>query len=528
MEFDWILFAFTCGLAVKLVGMPPLVGYLGAGFILNYMGFTPDATLDTLANVGITLMLFTIGLKVKVQDLLKTEVWAGSLLHMGIWTLLVASLTVTLSLLALPFFTDLDWFTATLLGFALSFSSTVCIVKLLEEAGEMKTRHGKLAIGVLIIQDIAAVLFLVFATGKVPSPWALLLLLLIPARPLFERLLNSVGHGELLPLIGFFLAFGGYEIFSALGVKGDLGALCMGILLSAHPKATELNKSLLNFKDLFLIGFFLMIGFKAIPSLSMIITALGLTLLLPIKMLLFSAVFSGLRLRGRTAFLSGVALTNFSEFGLIVASICAERQWLSDEWLVILALSVALSFIFTSLLYLPVHNLYRKYKHVITRFESDTPLPEDVLVNPKDAEVLLIGLGRVGTGAYHALHGALGDKVWGFDAEYDRVNRLKKSGMQVFCADAEDINLWENLNTSSVKLILLALPNVTDNINITEQIMQSNYSGIIAAVARYGDDRELLLDAGIDNVFNFYTEAGTGFADESLQLIGASHHHTTK
>jgi len=241
MEFDWILFAFTCGLAVKLVGMPPLVGYLGAGFILNYMGFTPDATLDTLANVGITLMLFTIGLKVKVQDLLKTEVWAGSLLHMGIWTLLVASLTVTLSLLALPFFTDLDWFTATLLGFALSFSSTVCIVKLLEEAGEMKTRHGKLAIGVLIIQDIAAVLFLVFATGKVPSPWALLLLLLIPARPLFERLLNSVGHGELLPLIGFFLAFGGYEIFSALGVKGDLGALCMGILLSAHPKATELN-----------------------------------------------------------------------------------------------------------------------------------------------------------------------------------------------------------------------------------------------------------------------------------------------
>ena len=79
MEFAFILLAFICGLGLKLAGLPPLIGYLIAGFALNYLGFQSTTALQTIANLGITLMLFTIGLKLNVRDLYKKEVWLGSI-----------------------------------------------------------------------------------------------------------------------------------------------------------------------------------------------------------------------------------------------------------------------------------------------------------------------------------------------------------------------------------------------------------------------------------------------------------------
>jgi predicted Kef-type K+ transport protein len=270
MDFLWILIAFICGFAAKQINLPPLIGYLAAGFGLHAYGVQPHENLATLANIGITLMLFTIGLKVNFHTLLKTSVWASTSLHMIIWVVVATLILKGIALLGIHYFVDLDWSALMLISFALSFSSTVCIVKLLEEKNEMKARHGKLAVGILVMQDIVAVMFLVIATGKIPSLYALGLLLLWPARPLLNRILNHAGHGELLPLVGFFLAMGGYELFELLNMKGDLGALVVGLLLSPHFKSTELAKSLLSFKDLFLIGFFLSIGFTALPTVDMI------------------------------------------------------------------------------------------------------------------------------------------------------------------------------------------------------------------------------------------------------------------
>lgn len=519
MDFIWILFALVCGLGMKLVGLPPLIGYLLAGFALNFLGFEADSALQVLADLGITLMLFTIGLKLNVQDLFKVEVWAGSLSHMALWTGALGIAIFALSGLALPFFLQLDPAAAALLAFALSFSSTVCIVKLLEESGEMKTRHGKLAIGVLVMQDIAAVVFLVLATGKTPSLWALGLFALVFIRPLLGRLLNRAGHGELLPLSGFFFALGGYQLFELVGVKGDLGALMCGILLSQHPKASELSKALLSFKDLFLIGFFLSIGFTALPDWSMLGMAMLLSLLLPLKFLLFFFLFTGLQLRGRTAYLSALALANFSEFGLIVAALSVESGWLSREWLVIVALAVSLSFVFTSLAYRHAHTVYGHWKGLIRRFERAQRLPEDAVVQPRSAEVLVIGLGRVGLSAFQLLHDQQGNRVWGMDADRQRIERLQAQGRHVFVGDGEDADLWENLDISAIRLVMLALPSIEDVRHVAEQLADAQYQGKLAAIARYDDERAELEAAGIDEVYDFFAEAGTGFAEEGLQLL---------
>ena len=126
------------------------------------------------------------------------------------------------------------------------------------------------------------------------------------------------GHGELLVLSGFMFALGAHELFYLVNIKGDLGALIFGVLLAQHPKASELSKSLLSFKDIFLVGFFLSIGLVALPDASMIVTAALLVPLLLIKIAMFYMSFLRLRLRARTASLSSLLLTNYSEFGLIV------------------------------------------------------------------------------------------------------------------------------------------------------------------------------------------------------------------
>lgn len=519
MEFAFILLAFVCGLGLKLLGLPPLIGYLIAGFALNYLGFESTEALQTIANLGITLMLFSIGLKLNIRDLYKKEVWLGSLLHTGIWVTVVNLLLLIVTWLGLDAFANLDWFTQALLAFSLSFSSTVCIVKILEESGEIKTRHGKLAIGVLIMQDIIAVLFLVIATGKVPSIWALLLLLLFFVRPVWKSILERVGHGELLILSGFIFAFGGYELFSLVGIKGDLGALIVGMIIATHVKSAEMSKALMNFKDIFLVGFFLTIGFSALPTLDLTLTALLLCLLIPIKFVLFFGLFTLLKLRARTSYLASLVLSNYSEFGLIVVALLVSLGWLSAQWLVVLALAVSFSFVLTSLAYKTSHNQYTKFKDRLKSYESPSRLPEDIYVQPIGAKIVVIGLGRVGKGAYTSLNNMVGKEVWGMDADPVRIRSLRKAGYQAMVGDGEDADLWENMDLSKVELILMALPSIEDICNITEQLQHANYSGKIASIARYEDQIQPLLDAGSDKVFNFFTEAGTGFAEESLQLL---------
>lgn len=519
MDFIWILFAFACGMAAKLANVPSLIGYLSAGFILHFIGLEPLENLDVLADLGISLMLFTIGLKLDIRDLLKREIWLSASAHMILWCWLVFAMIFLLGLVLGSLAFNMSLQSVAILAFALSFSSTVCIFKILEDSGELTTRHGRLAIGVLIMQDIIAVLYLVSITGKVPSFWAFGLIGLWWLRPILLNLLHKAGHSELLPLAGFTIALGGYEVFELVGIKGDLGALIVGVLLAGSKKTAELAKSLMSFKDLFLIGFFLSIGFTALPDWSMLISALILCIVLVFKFVLFFFIFAMVRLRIRTAFLASLVLSNYSEFGLIVLALSVEMGLIGADWLVITALAISISFVVTGIAYRSAHTTFTNNKKYLKRFESKLRLREDVYIQPKNAEILVLGMGRVGRGAYGSLNQLVGERVWGMDANRDRVQQQRRSGMMVFQGDGEDPDVWENFNLSQIKLVLLALPSVQDIQNITEQLRYAKYPGKIAAIARYEDEKKLLLEVGIDSVFNFFTEAGTGFAEESLMMI---------
>ena len=292
MDYIWIAVAFVCGFLARQIKLPPLVGYLAAGFGLHALGVEPGAFLEVLTKLGVTLLLFTMGLKLHLKSLIKTEIWASATSHMGLIVVLTTVNSLVLSYFGLQYFSELNWLSAALIGFAVSFSSTVCVVKILEDKGEIQARHAQISIGILIVQDLAAVIFLSLATDKTPSWWALALLALPLARPMLTRLLQVCGHGELLPLAGIFLAVTAGELFQLVGLKAHLGALVLGALLSGHEKSAELSKSLLGFKDLFLIGFFLSIGFTALPTVDMLVAAMIMLVALPFKSALFFLLFT--------------------------------------------------------------------------------------------------------------------------------------------------------------------------------------------------------------------------------------------
>lgn len=510
----WITVAFALGILARQLGLPPLVGFLLAGFGLHVAGVGENALINQLSDLGVTLLLFTIGLKLKLKSLAEPHVWGVASLHMIGVVAVFTPLLLAFGKLGMPYLDEIDVGAALLLAFAFSFSSTVFAVKVLEEKGEMGSLYGTVAIGILIIQDLAAVAFLAISDGKVPTLWALLLFLLIPLRPAICWLLERAGHGELLLLFGLMVGIGGAQLFELAHVKGDLGALLLGVLLAPHIKAGELSKALLGMKDLFLVGFFLSIGLGGVPGLDALpVTALLLALVV-FKGFLFEQLLLAFQLRARTAFLGSLTLANYSEFGLIVAAIAAESGWLPSEWLGIIALVLALSFVAVSPLNARSHALYEFLSARLRRQERTRRIAAEREIDPGDADAMVVGMGRVGTGAYDTLKQLKGRNPVGVDADPYSVAEHREAGRYVVQGSATDADFWNrlHLNDGHMKLVLLAMPEVSENVFAAEHLSKEGYTGSIGAIAKYPEDEQTLLDAGVHQVFNLYAEAGAGFA----------------
>lgn len=431
----WISIAFVLGLLSRSVGLPPLVGFLATGFLLNAYGIAGGEALEKLSDLGITLLLFTVGLKLNLRTLARPQVWAVSGLHTSVVVIVFGFAIYALALAGVPFVSDLDLAQSVLIAFALSFSSTVFVVKVLEDKGEMASLHGRIAVGILIMQDIAAVLFLAISTGTWPSIWALSIVLLIPLRPMLHQLLQRVGHGELLVLYGFLLALGGAEVFELVGLKGDLGALVLGVLIANHPKADEMAKTMLSFKDLFLLGFFLSIGLSGQPTLETVLVGALIAPFVFIKSALFFGLLTGLRLRARTSLLASLNLTNFSEFGLIVAAIGVANGWISSEWLIVIAIAMSLSFATAAGLNTISHQLYTRHRAVWKRLQRDELIADDRLLDTAGATIAIIGMGGIGTGTYDKMREMYGNTVVGVDIDPVTARNQRSTGRNVLLGD---------------------------------------------------------------------------------------------
>ena len=514
-----LLLAFVAGIAFRRANMPPLLGFLLAGFVGNALGWSSLEALAPLADAGILLLLFTIGLKLDPNDLAPRYVWGSALLHIVIIVPLTAAVLYAVAALYAPleFVHPLGPWT---LAFALSFSSTVLAIKLFEDRGESASFYARIAIGVLVVQDVLAVIYLVATSGHWPAPWALALLALPLAAPVLRRVLPLAGHNELLLLAGIVFAFGAAALFEAASLKGGLGALVAGMLLRhAHrAKAKEVYEHLHGLQNLLLIGFFVQIGYYGFPSIPMIVIGAVIASLTLLRPVVYFALLTRFGLRARTGWLTGLSLFSYSEFGLIVAAIAVEAEVLRPEWITTIALALAISFVLATPANRLAHELFRRHEARLVRHERPERLPEERVGSLGDARTVILGMGRIGRGAYEALAlraaeaGRFAtDRIVGVEENHSLVALRCEQGYACIHGDASDRDFWERTGLAQRDSILVSLTIHRENLRVVRLARDLGHTGTIGVACRFPDERRELEALGCA-AYYLYEDVGGDFA----------------
>lgn len=504
----WIFAAFVAGFLASQLRMPPLVGYLAAGYGLSALGYTASPTLYAISDIGILLLLFTVGLKLRVQTLVKGEVLGVGGFHI----LIVAIISGLFFVLESQKLTG-----GLLLGVALAFSSTVLAVKVLEDNREIQTFQGRTVMGILILQDLVALGLLALAGGEMPSPWALVLLAFPFFAPLAQRFFEWTENDELRLLLGLLMALAGGELAERLGISKDLGAVWMGVLIGRHPDSKDLSQKLWGLKEVFLVGFFLEIGLHGLPDAIQGHRALLLLAALPLQGILFFVLMIGSGLRARTSFVASLALMTYSEFALIVSEPLIKLGLLDQDWEEALGLAVAGSLAIGAVLNRWPQSLYAPFEPWLKRLERAVPHPDQLPPDFSHADWLIIGVGRTGRGAYQAMD-RRHVKTMGIDADPIRVAQLREEGFRVVYGDVEDAELWARAPLSSLKGVIIALPTLHSRIKALESIRGRGFKGVIGTVSFRNSEDPQLFRLGADEVYHPLTQAGEQLADRVLDL----------
>lgn len=507
MEILWLGLAYILGMLVKQLKLPPLIGYLVAGVVLSAFGVSDESgLLHNIGHYGVVFLLFTVGLHLRLKNIIRPEVFGAGSIHLVI----TAGIFM---LIAMGFgFTVIE---SLIIGTLLGFSSTVLAAKTLEARGELGAFHARVSIGILILQDLVAITLLALTGGGIPSVWSFALLALPLLRPLLIRLLNSSGHEDLQLLFGLILAMGGAALFEVLGLSAELGALVAGALLSGTAQSDELSEKLWGLKEAFLVGFFLEVGLAGLPSMSDLIFAGALFLVLPLKAVLFFFLLILFKLRSRNSFMVTTTLTSFSEFTLIAGMVAASAGFIPNSVIIVFALLTAVSYTLNAPLSAKANALWKRFEHSLIPFERNVKHPGQQVVNLGGAEYLIVGMGQAGASAYDYLK-ERGYRVTGMDADPAKIEENLKSKRRTVYGDAQDAELWENIDLKDVKAIMLAMPYADTKIAATKMLRENKYTKDIYALTMRDEEHQALKEAGANAVCLPLIQAGRKLAEISI------------
>lgn len=506
-EILYIAVAFVLAYGFFKVGLPPLLGYLVGGFILAAMNYTSTPAIDHLSHIGVILMLFTLGMKTRLRNFFQPLVAVSAL----------AQIIISIGLLSVIFMAigltkGFSTSQILLLGILLGVASTVIAAKGLEEKGDLDSYQGRMAISILVMEDIILIGILAFTGLSAPSPWALLLLLLPVLRPVAVWLLRSIKDDEVLLLYGIFMALAGAVLFETFHLGAELGAFCLGLLHSGEEKTEELKDKLWGLREAFLVGFFLKIGLTGTPGWQDLFYAVILILFLPIRVGIFFTILTRFRLRARTSFLTAASLASFSEFALITGAVAISAGLLPESLLITLATTVALSFLVGAPINRRSNSIYNRMEHFLTKFESKRERSDAEPISIGLANFIVVGMGRAGTAAYDFLV-QNGKKVIGFDTDPGVLEHHRQQKRRVLYGDADSKPLWENLDIAPLQGVVITLHEEDGKLNIIENLRRRGFNGAISAMAMSDEQVNELKKAGVNTILDPIIQSGNELAE---------------
>jgi Kef-type K+ transport system membrane component KefB len=412
---------------------------------------------------------------------------------------------------------------------ALTFSSTIIIVKLLSDKQEIDSLHGRIAIGYLIVQDIVVVLVMVglSAFGSEASdaraPWVEALLVVargvvllggvaVLARYVIPHALKALARSQELLVLGavawaILMAVVGEEF----GFSREVGAFLAGVALASTGYRDAIGSRLGPLRDFLLLFFFITLGASLQLDLlgAQIVPALILSGFVLIgKPLIMVLIMGYMSYRRRTGFLAGATAAQISEFSLILAALGVSLGHIDEEALGLITLVGLITITLSTYLIIYSHPIYDRIDAWLRPFERETPYREDLdeLMQPAAVDVIVFGLGRYGGRIANALH-ERGQSVMGVDFDPEAIRRANERGIAAQYGDAEDPDFPASLPLHSSRWIISSLPSLRTNLALLRFLRDRGYTRHIGLTAHHDEDVEPLHDAGADTVLLPFIDA---------------------
>jgi len=190
------------------------------------------------------------------------------------------------------------------------------------------------------------------------------------------------------------------------------------------------------------------------------------------------------------------------------------NAWLTEDWLVTIALALTMTIIIAAPINLHAIRLYDRLRPIARKFETESVLPEDEPVDTGGAKVAVIGMGQLGTGVYDQLAPDYGHLLIGIDSDPDIIATHKAAGRNVVRVDVTDDEMWETTNVTPMEVGILALKDHQENLGIVNRVRERKRNAKLFAVARHEDEVAELIEAGAEAAWDMYSKAGIGLASE--------------
>jgi len=516
-----VLIAAGLGIAARLLKQPVILAYLFAGIAIGIFGFfhlSNKELFQTFSELGIMFLLFLIGLEINYT----------SLRLVGKTSVLVGLAQIILTFIPGFFIARLfnfNYLESAYIAIALTFSSTIIVIKLLSEKRDTNSLYGKISIGFLLVQDFVAILILIFLAGiqagkeivfnnvflTTLKGLGLFIIMFYLGRKILPLIFDKIARSEeLLFLTSLAWCFGIATLVVKTGFSIEIGGFLAGIALANSSEHFQISARIRSLRDFFILIFFVILGsslvFSNFSGLTLPIIVFSLFVLIgnPLIVLIIMGL---LGYRKRTSFLAGVTVAQISEFSLILAALGLKLGHLNEKIVSLITAVGIITITLSTYLIIYGEEIFRRLSHFLSIFERRIKKQEGLDELSFCKPIVLIGAHRVGQNI--ASHLDKKDLLI-IDFDPDVINRLRKQGYHILFGDISDSEILEKANLKSSRLIICTSPNFEDNLRILEEVSvqeKKNRPKIILR-AENEKDAKILYKKGADYVLLPYLTSG--------------------
>ena len=538
-----IALASVLSLVFKIFKQPEILAYILTGILIGPLGLfhlNNHSFFSAMGDLGVTLLLFMIGLEIKITDLSSV----------GKTTLILGPAQIILSvvgayIISLAF--GFPILSSLYIGFALAFSSTIIIIKILSDKRELHALYAKMSVGTLLIQDFVAILFLIFlsaaGTSGNNSVFAQLGLIALKAvvlfavviflsQKVFPKIVEFVAKSqEVLFLLSIAWVFGLAAIVSSpyIGFSIEIGGFLAGLALANSVANYQIIAKVRILRDFFIVIFFVLLGmqmtFNNVGPILLPAIIMSLFVLIG-KPLIVMLVMGDMGYKKRTSFLTGLSLSQISEFSLILIFLGSKLGQVTPQVVSLMTLVGITTFICSSYLMVNSKFLFKVFGKRLNILENKHSHKEDIATAADEMEqlknhVVLVGGDQMGLSIIEALEDMDTDVVV-IDFDPNVVKNLQSKKVHRLFGDIADLDIQERAKLDSAKLVISTIPDLEDNLLLLKELQHENRKAKIVAMAMESHEAKTLYKAGADYVVLPYLAGGrqvVKLLDDNLEKI---------